>query len=113
MTVLIVEDNNEMRRLLCSVLEDDVEQIHECVDGSAACAAYALHHPDWVLMDIKMAVMDGITATRQIKASFPDAKLMIVTDYDDAELRRAARCAGATEYVLKEDLSAVQQILKS
>lgn len=112
MNVLIVEDNQEMRRLLRSFLEDDVEQIHECADGSAACAAYARHHPDWVLMDLKMAVMDGITATRQIKAAFPEARIMIVTDYDDIELRRKARRAGAAAYVLKEDLSGVRQILK-
>jgi CheY-like chemotaxis protein len=113
MKLLIVEDNEQMRRLIKYLVNDLAEMIHECVDGSLALAAYEQQRPDWVLMDIKMGGTDGIATTRQITTAFPNARVMIVTDYDDAELREAARDAGASEYVVKEDLSAVRRILKS
>jgi CheY-like chemotaxis protein len=111
MRLLIVEDNDHMRRLITSLVQDLAEAIHECRDGSQALAAYAEHHPDWVLMDIKMEGMDGITAMRKIKASYPEARIVIVTAYDDAELRVAAQHAGACGYVLKEGLLEVRGIL--
>ncbi|MDQ3257461.1 MAG: response regulator [Acidobacteriota bacterium] len=62
-------------------------------------------------MDIRMQAMDGIAATVQIKSAFPEAHIMIVTDYDDARLRQAADVAGACAYVLKENLFAVRNII--
>ncbi len=51
-----------------------------------------------------MDSVDGIDATRQIIEVFPNARVIIVTDYDDSELREAAREAGACDYVVKENL---------
>lgn len=113
MNFLIVEDNDNMRLMLRSIVAELAGETHECSDGSAALAAYARHLPDWVLMDIKMKEMDGIAATRQLKASFPEAKIMIVSDYDDQALRAAAREAGACEYVLKESLLELCNILRA
>jgi CheY-like chemotaxis protein len=110
---MIVEDNPEMRRLIRSLLCDLASAVSECDDGAEALAAYAAHRPDWVLMDIKMQQMDGITATRELKSNFPEARVLIVTDYDDADMREAARCAGAIGYVLKEDLLGLRQMLKA
>lgn len=111
MKILIVEDNREMRRLLSGLLKDVAEAIYECADGAEALAAYEAHHPDWVLMDIKMLKMDGIAATRQITRAWPAARIMMVTDYDDTQLREAAHLAGAAEYVTKENLLEVRRIL--
>ena len=111
MTILIVEDNPEMRRLLCGLLADIVEAIFECEDGAEAPAAYEAHRPDWVLMDIKMHDADGIEATRQITRTWPAANVAMVTDYDDTQLREAAQLAGAKEYVLKENLLEIRKIL--
>ena len=113
MKLLIVEDNSEMRRLIASLLRDLAESINECSDGAEALSAYTKHRPDWVLMDIKMDGLDGIAATKQIIEAFPGAQIMIVTDYDDAKLREAARSAGACEYVTKEDLLALRRILSA
>ena len=113
MNLLIVEDNDQMRRMIIKLVSDLAEQTYECSDGAEALAAYTLYRPDWVLMDIEMREMDGISATRQIKASYPEAKIMIVTDYDDADLREAARGAGACEYVTKENLLDVRRVLGS
>jgi CheY-like chemotaxis protein len=111
MKVMIVEDNDQMRRFIRSLVALLADDIYECSDGAEAVAAYAAHRPDWVLMDVEMKEMDGITATRKIKEAFADAKIVIVTQYDDAQLREAARAAGASEYVLKDNLLAVRQIL--
>jgi CheY-like chemotaxis protein len=109
--ILIVEDNDEMCRMIKSILSDLCEQICECSDGADAAELYARHRPDWVLMDVKMPRVDGITATRQIKETFPDARIMIVSDYGDRKIREAARKAGASEFVVKENLFEIRRIL--
>ncbi len=81
MSFLIVEDNENMRRVIRSVLSEFPGDVHECADGSEALAAYAAHLPDWVLMDLKMKYVDGFAATGQITSVFPNAKVIIVTDY--------------------------------
>jgi CheY-like chemotaxis protein len=111
MDLLIVDDNDQMRRIIIKLLRGLAAHTWECSDGAEALPAYALHRPDWVLMDVRMEQMDGITATRQIKASYPEANIIIVTDYDDPDLREAARDAGACEYVTKEHLLDVRRIL--
>jgi CheY-like chemotaxis protein len=113
MTILIVEDNELMRLLIKKLLGDLTETFVECDDGAQALEAYRRHHPDWVLMDIKMKEVDGLAATRQIKAAFPEARIIIVTGYDDARLRAAAQEAGACGYVHKENLLELRQILSA
>jgi CheY-like chemotaxis protein len=113
MKLLIIEDNQQMRHEIKLFLKDLAEQIYECDDGAQALGAYAAQQPDWVLMDIKMAEMDGLTATRQIKAVHPEARIMILTGYDDPDLRAAAQNAGACEYFTKENLHEVRRILES
>ena len=111
MKLLIVDDNADMRRLIMGLVRDLAETINECSDGADALAAYIEYQPDWVLMDIKMARLDGIAATRQLIAAFPEAQIVIVTDYGDAKLRAAAKAAGARAYVVKEDLFVLRGIL--
>ncbi len=111
MNILIVEDSQAVRRMIRSVVCRPADQCHECSDGSEALAAYAQHRPDCVLMDIEMKTVDGITATEQIRAAFPEAKIVIVTNYDDADLRLAALAAGACAYVLKDELYKLRSLL--
>jgi NarL family two-component system response regulator LiaR len=111
MKVLIVDDNEKIRELVREYLTASVDQIYECADGSEAFALYEKHLPDWVLMDISMKGVDGITATRQIIAAFPQARILMVTDYNEGELRRAAFEAGACQYVVKENLLYILEIL--
>jgi CheY-like chemotaxis protein len=113
LNLLIVEDNQPMRDLIKSMISDLAGNITECGDGADALASYSKCRPDWVLMDIRMKGMDGISATRQIKASYPDANIMIVTDYDSPNMREAARQAGACEYVTKENLLDMRRFLVS
>ena len=116
MKLMIVEDNEQMRRFIRSLVARLADDIHEYSDGSEAVAAYAAHHftgADWVLMDVEMKGMDGITATRKIKEAFADANIMIVTQHDDIQLRASALDAGAADYVLKENLATVRRILQT
>ena len=112
-SLLIAEDNEKMRRLLKSLLGDLVSAVWECSDGAEVLAAYNHHRPDFVLMDIQMKLMDGITATRRIKAADPAARIIIVTDYDQADLREAARQAGACAFVAKENLLELVRFLQA
>lgn len=110
--LLIVEDNRSMRRLIKSVVEDLTLSVHECADGAEALEAYEAFCPEWVLMDIEMERMDGFTATREIIKLHPDAKILILTKYATERMREEARRAGAREYVLKENLLKIREILQ-
>jgi CheY-like chemotaxis protein len=103
-TVLIVDDNAGVRRLLRNVAAEVATSIWESHDGADALAAYATHQPSVVLMDIRMPRMDGLAATRQIVAAYPAARVIMVTDYDDDALRQAAHESGACGYALKVNL---------
>ncbi len=107
MKVLVVEDNPQMRQLISSVVADLAEAVVECCDGEEAVATYAAQHfssDDRVLMELQMPRLDGLEATRRICTDFPDAHIIIVTQYDDPHWRSAATQAGARGYVLKGNL---------
>lgn len=113
MNLLIVEDNEKMRRMIRSIVADLAERIDECADGDEALSLYETGQPDFVLMDIQMKNTNGIAATRQIVSIFGAAKIIIVTNHDDEFFRASARAAGAFGYVLKENLLDVRRILQS
>ncbi|HJQ26737.1 MAG TPA: response regulator [Blastocatellia bacterium] len=113
MKVLIVEDSRPMRRILRQVVGKLADEVYECSDGCEALAAYGEQRPDWVLMDIKMDGMDGLQATRSIKARFPEAKVVIVSNYDDEDMRQAAHKAGAVGFVAKDNLLDMRRFLDS
>jgi CheY-like chemotaxis protein len=111
--LLIVDDNETMRMLMKSLTQRISHETRECSDGSEALQMYREFRPDWVLMDIQMDKMDGITATRQIKSAYPDAKVIIITAYDDADLRESAKDAGAHDFILKEELLQISSLLRA
>jgi len=86
-------------------------EFYEARDGGEAIALCAAQRPDWVLMDFRMKPMDGLRATAEIKARFPETRVAIVSQYDDAELRAEATRVGACAYVLKENLQELPGIL--
>ena len=111
MKILIVDDNDTMRRIIKLVLDSRENQFAECDNGRSAVSVYAEFRPDMVLMDLKMPEMNGFDATKDICTRFPDAKVVIVTDYDDTALLNASINAGAQGYVLKEKLLDVHQFM--
>ena len=109
MTIMIVDDSTSMRRMVREYLSrcSPGAKFVECDAGEDALAAYGLSRPDWTFMDIKMGAVDGIAATRAIRSAFPDARIIMLTQYNDADLRNAASRAGAVGYCLKDNISEI------
>ncbi len=101
--LLLVDDQRLMRdglRLLLEI-EPDLVVAAEAANGQAALTAYEKARPDVVLMDIRMPGMDGVEATRRILARWPDARIIILTTFDDDEYVFEGLRAGALGYLLK------------
>lgn len=109
--LMIVDDNARVRRVIRRICRDLADGFCECADGAEALALYGDKQPDWVVMDVGMEVMDGLTATRRILAAFPAARIVITTQFDDGEMREAARQAGACAFVPKDDLLALRRTI--
>lgn len=111
MTLVIVDDNARVRAIIRRIVEDLADRVVECDDGEAAVSACREVRPDWILMDLRLRGIDGIETTRAIRADWPEARVVIVTNYDEDDLRRAAADAGAAAYVVKDDLLALRDVL--
>jgi two-component system chemotaxis response regulator CheY len=100
-TVLLVDDADQVRSLCKQVLAPHGCTVVEAENGQAAVAAYQQHHPDVVVMDIAMPVMDGLSALKAIMAVDPNARVMMVTAMGQGEHVRAAIEAGARDFIVK------------
>ena len=102
--VLIVDDQRLMRDGLRTLieLESDIEVAGEAADGLEAIIAYQNLGPDIVLMDVRMPNLNGVEATRRIKADWTEANILILTTFDDDEYIFEALRAGASGYLLKD-----------
>jgi len=101
--VVVADDSSESRALLRAMLDtvDGVDVVGAAADGAQAVDLVARQHPDLVLLDIAMPVMDGLEAAAAIRASDPDTKIAMYSAYNRARMRPAALAAGADEYVEK------------
>ena len=102
--VLIADDQTLVRSGLRLVLEgrDGIEVAGEASNGEEAIHAVRRVRPDIVLMDVRMPVMDGIEATRQIVADGADCRVIILTTFDLDEYVYGAMAAGASGFLLKD-----------
>jgi two-component system response regulator NreC len=106
--VLIVDDHALFREGIRLILQNqgNVEIVGEAADGEEAIKAARTLKPDVVLMDITMRGMDGLQATRQIKADCPEAQVLMLTMHESDDYFFHSLNAGAAGYVLKEAASA-------
>jgi DNA-binding NarL/FixJ family response regulator len=111
MKILIVDDNAAVRRIIRDAVNRIAEEVVECADGEEVLPLYERHHPDVVLMDIRMPKVDGLTATAHLKSHFPEAKVLMVTDVDDEGVRSRALKLGACGYALKHDLTELDEAI--
>jgi two-component system, NarL family, response regulator LiaR len=110
--LLVVDDHAPTRGWLRSTLSNVAEQMLEAADGTEALEVYFQQKPDWVVMDLQMRDMDGLTATRLIKRQFPDARILVMTSQGE-DIREAALASGAVGFLCKEDLWQLEPILQS
>jgi len=114
MKTLLVERNAEFRATIRDSLAQCLPvggEILECSGGEAAIEKYRSHRPDWVVMDIALEGMDGLSATKQIMSLDTTARVIIFSQFDDQIYRRAASAAGAVGYILKENLRELARLL--
>jgi DNA-binding NarL/FixJ family response regulator len=102
--VLLVDDQDLVRAGLRGVLREQFgfEIVGECSDGTGVLAAVAACDPDIVLMDVRMPLLDGVAATRQLRAERPSVPVLALTTFDDDEALAGMLRAGAAGFVLKE-----------
>ena len=106
--VLLVDDQALFREALATLLSvrEEVDVVGEAADGAAAVECAARLRPDVVLMDLRMPGLDGIAATRRLRAGQPDVRVIALTTFDTDEEVFAALRAGAVGYLLKDVSSA-------
>ncbi len=102
--VLVVDDQKELAEEIGGIIATDEEL--ECVgialDGFEAMAKMPTCTPDVVLLDIRMPNMNGVVTTRRIKEEYPEAKVLILTTFDDSDYILNAINNGASGYLLKD-----------
>jgi CheY-like chemotaxis protein len=111
MKLLLVDDNDRIRKMMRSIYSPHFDEVIECDDGEAAVLAFDGNNPDWVVMDIRMKEMDGIEATEKIITAHPDARIIIVSQFNDETTIDAVKNAGAVEFVSKENLYKVIEVI--
>jgi len=101
--VLIVDDQELVRAGLRGILRPEFgfDVVGECADGSEVIPAVDSLSPDIVLMDVRMPVVDGIRATRELCASGAGPPVLALTTFDDDESLAGALRAGASGFILK------------
>lgn len=102
--ILLVDDQSLFREGLRTLIEvqPDFSVIGEASNGEEALRMAATMQPDVVLMDLRMPVMDGVTATRRIRDAFPSIHVIVLTTFDDDETVFDGLRAGAVGYLLKD-----------
>jgi len=110
---MIADDNDRMRETIKKMIRKKaaVESFCQCTNGREAVEQYKAYHPDYVLMDIMMKPLNGLDAAEKIKCLDPEAKIIIVTGYDEPAYREAAQALGVHAFLLKEELNKISEIL--
>jgi two-component system NarL family response regulator len=102
--VLIVDDHAAMREGLRAMIDHqpDMAVVAEGANGQEAITLYRQRRPDVTLMDVSLPLLSGVEATRKIRDEFPDARIIVVTTYDDDDILFGAFDAGVMGFLLKD-----------
>ena len=113
--VLIADDQRLFAEALEAILSTDgrIKVVARAADGGGAVGLAREHHPDVILMDIAMPVLDGFAATERIREEVPEARVIILSGSDATQDISRARAVGAAGYVTKDQIAGdlVQAIL--
>lgn len=99
--ILISDDAMFMRNMLKNILIVEGYGIYEAANGQEAVDAYKRYEPNLVFMDLTMPVMDGITAIKEIRGSYPEAKIIVCSAMGQKNMVIEAIQAGACDYIVK------------
>jgi len=107
-TILIVDDNAYIRRELCKLFkrEEDFEICGEAANGKEAIAKALELHPDLIVLDLSMPVMNGLDAARELKGLMPTVPLIMYSAFGDVFGEQQARLIGISELVSKSQPAA-------
>jgi DNA-binding NarL/FixJ family response regulator len=102
--IVVADDQASVREGLAAMLSmlPGIEVVAAVADGEQAVEAVATQHPDAILLDLRMPVLDGIEATRQLTRQHPEVAVVVLTTYDDDASVLAALRAGARSYITKD-----------
>lgn len=105
--ILVADDHEIVRKGVCMVLgsRTNIEVAGEASNGQEAVLKALRLDPDLIIMDVTMPVLDGLSATKQIKQALPNVPVIILSMHDDPEMIRAAQEAGAQGFVTKSSVS--------
>ena len=109
--LLIVDDHAAVRRTLRQSFDASGVTILEAGSGEEAVELFAAEHPDWVIMDARLPGMSGLQATQAIRHLDPQARIIAISQFTDAEYIDEVRRAGALTFVSKEELSLLTQLI--
>jgi two-component system, NarL family, vancomycin resistance associated response regulator VraR len=104
-TILIADDHDAVRRAICEAftIEDDFEVCGEAHDGHDAIEKAQQLHPDLIILDLSMSVMNGFEAARALRDLMPSVPIIMFTLYADGFMKEKARLAGVADVVSKSD----------
>jgi len=111
MKLMIVEENHKMCDLLKTLFRRNFDGFIECDNVKDILNTYKASRPDWVFIDLDVKESDGIAATRLLRQSFPGARILVFSDYGDDNLRCDASLAGASGYVMKDNLQEIYKMI--
>ena len=111
--LLIVDDHEALRSTLRQMFEGLDATMIEASTGEEAVKLFSMEHPDWVIMDLRMPGMGGIKATEAIHLLDAKARIIVMSQFSEPEYRDQARRAGALDFVNKEDMSHLVEIIRS
>lgn len=109
-TILIVDDEDDMRNLVKVTLQDEAKRILEADSGEAAIEAIYKHHPDVVILDYMMPGMDGQAVARCIDLLSPESRVIVFTGYLAVPPEWALKCSA---YVQKTDFDTLPEVVRA
>jgi len=113
-SLLIVDDQQGVRRLLYEAFSDEGYQVKMASGGEEALSMVSLEMPDMILLDIKMPGMNGLETLRELRKTDPEVPVLMMTAYGDLEVVETAKKYGVKHYIIKPfDLHEIRLLVKA
>src|SRR5271170_6005201 len=111
--LMIVDDHASTRELIRKFLTIPGITFQECVSGEEAVTCAREFKPHWVTMDVQLPGLNGFESTRAVRREHPEARVLIVTAFNEPHYRDLAHSSGAVGFILKENILALRLMLET